>query len=263
MITPKRLTRPASRSRLHHSQWLRVLVNGRRSLHAGDTTADDSTHILSLTTPPGASGEPAREPLWPGRWATDRKARMLRYDLEPAGIPYVDEQGRQADFDALRHTFISMLAAAGIHPKTAQELARHSDINLTMQAYTHLRTTDLSAALDTLPSLAPNRETLKATGTTNAVATIDHRNNAQDAGSLVARMVTRAGDIPCNPLRLIATGTPTAHASEHASGDDAQADDVQSVEHDCDTLPTAATRVTRRVDNGTRTRDLRNHNPAL
>jgi hypothetical protein len=36
------------------------------------------------------------------------------------------------DLYALRHTFISNLAAGGVHPKTAQGLARHSTITLTM-----------------------------------------------------------------------------------------------------------------------------------
>ncbi len=39
---------------------------------------------------------------------------------------------------ALRHTFISNLARAGIHPKTAQALARHSTITLTLDRYSHV-----------------------------------------------------------------------------------------------------------------------------
>ena len=36
-----------------------------------------------------------------------------------------------ADFHTLRHTQGSLLAASGIHPKVAQTLMRHSDINHT------------------------------------------------------------------------------------------------------------------------------------
>ncbi len=60
---------------------------------------------------------------------------MIRHDLAAAGIPYRDEQGRVFDCHSMRHQFISMLAAAGVHPKTAQELARHSTITLTMDHY--------------------------------------------------------------------------------------------------------------------------------
>ncbi|MDA1013272.1 MAG: hypothetical protein O3A00_02335 [Planctomycetota bacterium] len=42
---------------------------------------------------------------------------MIRVDLATAGIPYMDHRGHVFDFHALRHQFISMLAAAGIHPK--------------------------------------------------------------------------------------------------------------------------------------------------
>ncbi len=38
-------------------------------------------------------------------------------------------------FHSLRHSFGTMLAASGVHPKTAQQLMRHSDINLTMSRY--------------------------------------------------------------------------------------------------------------------------------
>jgi hypothetical protein len=71
-----------------------------------------------------------------------------------------------ADFHALRHTFISNLAGGGVHPKTAQRLARHSTITLTMDRYTHLRRDDLAAALDVLPNLSgPLRQAAMATGT--------------------------------------------------------------------------------------------------
>jgi len=36
----------------------------------------------------------------------------------------------------LRHTFIGHLARAGVHPKTAQALARHSSITLMLDTYT-------------------------------------------------------------------------------------------------------------------------------
>ena len=90
---------------------------------------------------------------------------MIRVDLATAGIPYMDHRGHVFDFHALRHQFISMLAAAGIHPKTAQELARHSTITLTMDHYTHVGLHDLSGALANLPDLTSTSESAKATAT--------------------------------------------------------------------------------------------------
>ncbi len=103
------------------------------------------------------------------RSAFEHGAEMVRQDLEAAGIPFADGAGRVFDFHALRHQFISALAAAGVHPKVAQTLARHSTITLTMDRYTHLELHDQTAALDKLPDLplsSPRTsQPLGATGT--------------------------------------------------------------------------------------------------
>ena len=59
------------------------------------------------------------------------------------------------DFHALRHSFITLLASSGVHPKLAQQLARHSTITLTMDRYSHCKLRDLTTAVETLPALAP------------------------------------------------------------------------------------------------------------
>jgi len=55
-----------------------------------------------------------------------------------------------ADFHALRHTFITSLAKADVSPKTAQMLARHSDIRLTMDIYTHVDRDEQAEAIGKL-----------------------------------------------------------------------------------------------------------------
>lgn len=75
-------------------------------------------------------------------------------DLRAAGIEPIQPEGR-VDFHALRHTFITRLARAGVHPRVAQDLARHSKITLTMQHYTHTVIEDRLSALERLPSPAP------------------------------------------------------------------------------------------------------------
>ena len=102
-------------------------------------------------------------------------AKMFKADLKVAGILYRDGADRVVDFHALRHTFISNLAASGVHPKVAQTLARHSSISLTMDRYTHtLREQELDA-LAKLPDLttAPATQAAKATGTDDRVAGTD------------------------------------------------------------------------------------------
>src|SRR5262249_47322703 len=111
---------------------------------------------------------PAGQRLWPGGWWR-HGAKMVRKDLTAAGIPYADADGRVFDFHSLPHQFVSSLAAARVHPKVAQALARHSTITLTMNRYTRLGLHDEAAALDKLPQLPAGprtgAEALRATGT--------------------------------------------------------------------------------------------------
>ena len=103
---------------------------------------------------------------------SDSTAEMLRKDLEAAGIPYIDSAGLFADFQALRHTYITNLARGGAKPKEAMDLARHSDINLTMARYSHTVISDRAEALKALPDLSTKPErthSQKATGTDDAV----------------------------------------------------------------------------------------------
>ena len=53
-------------------------------------------------------------------------------------LAYRNHAGLYADFHSIRHTFITNLCKADVSPKTAQTLARHSDIRLTMDIYTHV-----------------------------------------------------------------------------------------------------------------------------
>ena len=151
--------------------------------------------VLDSTADAGGSNA-TRANVWPGTWA-ERSARMLRRDLAKARaawidkaataaelisrfksdtLKYKDDDGRVADFHALRHGFISNLARAGVHPKEAQALARHSTITLTMDRYTHVGITDLTAALERLPGLPTAGDSephvLRATGTDSARPTM-------------------------------------------------------------------------------------------
>ena len=63
----------------------------------------------------------------------------------------VDQNGLYADFHSNRHLFITSLERAGIRPKMAQTLARHSDVRLTLGVYTHVTVEDQTAAIELLP----------------------------------------------------------------------------------------------------------------
>ncbi|HZU96561.1 MAG TPA: tyrosine-type recombinase/integrase [Planctomycetota bacterium] len=89
--------------------------------------------------------------------------RTYKLDLVAAGIARKDEngnistaddEGRIVDFHALRTTFASSLAKAGVHPRAAQALMRHSSVELTMKAYTDVRLLDLRNDVE---RIAPGR----------------------------------------------------------------------------------------------------------
>lgn len=85
----------------------------------------------------------------------DTISDVFKADVEAADIPWQHpDTGFFADFHALRHSFITRLAESGVHPKVAQDLARHSDINLTMSYYTHVQLEKLSEAVAMLPEVA-------------------------------------------------------------------------------------------------------------
>jgi integrase len=73
----------------------------------------------------------------------DNAARMIRDDLAAAGIA----ESESYDFHCLRHTYITEVVKSGCSVKVAQTLARHSDVNLTMNVYTHMGLFDLTAGL--------------------------------------------------------------------------------------------------------------------
>jgi integrase len=134
-------------------------------------------------------GKPTGKPLWPGTWAT-AAWKMIAKDLAEARAAWIDEaredpnererraksdfllyrdeDSRTFDFHACRHTYITLLAKSGVHPKMAQTLARHSSITLTLDRYTHVGLFDQAAALAAMPSLLTAKATegqLQATGT--------------------------------------------------------------------------------------------------
>lgn len=86
------------------------------------------------------------------KWLDEAKTPKERAERERSDfLKYCNAAGRYADFHACRHLFITSLERAGISPKMAQTLARHSDIRLTLGVYTHIELHDQTAAIESLP----------------------------------------------------------------------------------------------------------------
>ena len=87
-------------------------------------------------------------------WINEANSIAERKSREASDfLKYVDSHGKYADFHGLRHTFITNLCRANVSPKTAQVLARHSDIKLTMQIYSHVAPEEQAVAIRQLPGL--------------------------------------------------------------------------------------------------------------
>jgi integrase/recombinase XerD len=87
------------------------------------------------------------------KWIEDAKTqveqeRRVKTDF----LCHCNYDGLFADFHSLRHWFITGLARAGVSPKMAQTLARHSDIRLTLGVYTHIELPDRALAIESLPA---------------------------------------------------------------------------------------------------------------
>jgi len=88
-------------------------------------------------------------------WLADAPSPAERERREETDfLLFRDSADRFADFHALRHTFGSLLGAAGTRAKVTQTVMRHSDPKLTAR-YTHLYDGDEAAAVESLPDLSP------------------------------------------------------------------------------------------------------------
>ena len=122
-----------------------------------DVGVDDLLFPVSGKVPGGVDRKTAkmmRRDLEAARrsWIKEAKTEHEQAEREEADfLKYCDGAGQYADFHSNRHTFITSLERAGVSPRTAQTLARHSDIRLTMGVYTHIGLQDQTAAIGSLP----------------------------------------------------------------------------------------------------------------
>ena len=145
-------------------------LNELRTLRVGDLSFGDVPFVaLRASNEKNRNGStiPLRDDLaddlkgWTsGKAAGDRvfnvPAGLLRIfdrDLVAAGIDKVDEQGHRVHLHALRMSTGTHPSAAGVSPRTAQAVMRHSDIKLTMATYTDERLLDSAGAVALLPHL--------------------------------------------------------------------------------------------------------------
>ena len=102
---------------------------------------------------------------------------MVKKDLGRVGIAYRNDDGI-ADFHAAgRHAHITELLRNGATLPEVRELARHSDVRMTMR-YTHISLDDQAKALRSLPALCQDIVRKSTCSSSHRLAT--HDNDEQD-----------------------------------------------------------------------------------
>ena len=107
------------------------------------------------------------------------KMKEVRQDLKKAGIPFLDERGHRMDYHALRTTFVTRLSINKVHPRLAMELARHSDLKLTMKNYTDVGQLPLREVMDTLPGFGDSRIDSRSLGATGQTVSLSVPENGE------------------------------------------------------------------------------------
>jgi len=187
--------------------------------------ADD----LASDLRPLAESVPRGEPVFP--LPKDKGAKLLRFDLERAGIPYVDDSGLVFDFHAQRCTTATLLDQAGVSPRVAQRVMRHATPGLT-DKYTKPRAVDLEAAALAVPTLRPEPDkpqasTLAATGTEGAPGHVPTTIKAEECTDVQPISKVFAAHLPhgaCGKARYDSDSCAItdSHADEPMKGLEAQ-----------------------------------------
>jgi hypothetical protein len=84
-------------------------------------------------------------------------------------------------FHSLRNSFASFLESSGASPKVAQELMRHSTVQLTLGLYTHLQAGRVSDAVNALPDFG-KQEVVK-TGTDDGIVDAISKNYVKSSAT--------------------------------------------------------------------------------
>jgi integrase len=117
----------------------------------------------------GVTLPPADEPLFD---VPAKLVRILDRDLAAAGIPKRDDRGRTVDVHAMRGTFATHLAAAGVSPVTLKTLMRHARIETTLKHYADPALLDVAGAVEMLPTVSAAPAMTAATGTDSVAPTV-------------------------------------------------------------------------------------------
>lgn len=82
---------------------------------------------------------------------TPRTALMIQTDATAAGLPLVDNEGRELVFHSLRHTLRTELVRARVSEAVIDHIMRHKATSIGRRFYTHLTEFEIREAIERLP----------------------------------------------------------------------------------------------------------------
>jgi integrase len=146
----------------------------------------------------------------PGDLVFERFPRIERFkkDLVKAKIVYQDALGRYADFHALRKTFGTNLAKAGVPRRTAMSLMRHSDGKLTDKIYTDENLLGTEMVIEGMPSFL---------NTASPIASLEMFATGHNGSSAVTNNSTVNGDKTIETIgesHILTLGGTMGHETE-------------------------------------------------
>ncbi len=146
--------------------------------------------------------------------ASDDKERLERTQSD--FLSYQSDDSVFADFHSNRHTFITNLGKAGIAPKMAQTLARHSDIRLTFNVYSHVEEKEQSQAVGLLnaPPIRPAVSSTPDTKTGQTVNPTAIRTESSLTESSSVDSKSKAAPLDSEPTSMDASAVKIVDAKE-------------------------------------------------
>ena len=82
---------------------------------------------------------------------TPKTARMIQADATEAGLPLMDDEGRELVFHSLRHTLRTELVRARVAEAVIDHIMRHKPTGVGRRFYTHLTEFEIREAIERLP----------------------------------------------------------------------------------------------------------------
>ena len=82
---------------------------------------------------------------------TPKTAQMIQADAAEAGLPLMDDDGRELVFHSLRHTLRTELVRARVSEAVIDHIMRHKAVGVGRRFYTHLTEFEIREAIERLP----------------------------------------------------------------------------------------------------------------